>query len=226
MKFNNKKILIIGGMGPQASVVLHSKIIERSTALGARHGSNFPHVTHLSIPIPEFIDNTVNKQSALKLLQDALAVVAQKQFTHTVIACNTAHLLIPELDLKLPGELVSLIECVAERLSTNEVKRIGLLASPTTIKEGLFHTQAPTNTTLVTSDLNEQQQTSTIIHKVIAGKLPVNELQRQIKKLQEHGCDEIILGCTELSVLQSIMNLSNIVDPLQLAVEKIFNDGE
>jgi aspartate/glutamate racemase len=45
-----ERIIIIGGMGPQASIELHNRIITRAAANGARKGSDFPYVVHLSLP--------------------------------------------------------------------------------------------------------------------------------------------------------------------------------
>ena len=45
-----QRIIIIGGMGPQASLELHQRIIRRASANGARDGTDFPHIVHLSLP--------------------------------------------------------------------------------------------------------------------------------------------------------------------------------
>jgi len=69
----NKNILIIGGMGPQASLLLHERIIQRAIEHGAKNGEDFPAITHLSIPIPDFINaDAVEKKRALSILQDRL----------------------------------------------------------------------------------------------------------------------------------------------------------
>ncbi len=67
-----KKILIIGGMGPQASLILHQKIVEMSVKKGAKHGNDFPEVTHLSIPVPEFIDKKSELRQALQAIKEQL----------------------------------------------------------------------------------------------------------------------------------------------------------
>ena len=52
-----QRIIIIGGMGPQASLELHRRIIRRASANGARDGTDFPYIVHLSLPVPDFITN-------------------------------------------------------------------------------------------------------------------------------------------------------------------------
>ena len=53
-----KRIVIIGGMGPQASIELHQRIIDGAISRGAENGGDFPNIMHLSIPVRDFIDGT------------------------------------------------------------------------------------------------------------------------------------------------------------------------
>lgn len=65
----NKRILIIGGMGPQASLCLHQKIIDAAIKQGITGGADFPLITHVSIPVPEFLNNNREKMRALTVLK-------------------------------------------------------------------------------------------------------------------------------------------------------------
>jgi aspartate racemase len=67
-----KKILIIGGMGPQASLLLHQRLIEKAVEQGAINGEDFPDITHLSIPVPDFISDQTLMPQALKILRHKL----------------------------------------------------------------------------------------------------------------------------------------------------------
>ena len=53
-----KRIIIIGGMGPQASLDLHGRLLDGAIKRGARNGGDFPDILHLSLPVPDFIDGT------------------------------------------------------------------------------------------------------------------------------------------------------------------------
>lgn len=67
-----KNILIIGGMGPQASLILHKKIIDKAITLGARNGSDFPDITHLSVAVDDFISDKSKAKKALNKLNQRL----------------------------------------------------------------------------------------------------------------------------------------------------------
>lgn len=61
-----KRIVIIGGMGPQASINLHQKIIEAATSRGARNNNDYPEIMHISIPVVDFISDECKRTSATK----------------------------------------------------------------------------------------------------------------------------------------------------------------
>lgn len=75
-----KNILIIGGMGPQASLTLHRKLIDAAVQHGAKNGDDFPAITHVSIPVPEFIDSKQDIQKALDIIKEHLYCLWQSRF--------------------------------------------------------------------------------------------------------------------------------------------------
>jgi len=67
-----KDIVIIGGMGPQASLELHRRILDKAADNGAKNGQDFPLIRHLSLPIEDFISSPNLKTKALEAIKDAL----------------------------------------------------------------------------------------------------------------------------------------------------------
>ena len=65
---SNNHIVIIGGMGPQASLELHKRILDEAANKGAKHAHEFPQISHLSVPFPDFISNPEGTKAALRLL--------------------------------------------------------------------------------------------------------------------------------------------------------------
>lgn len=68
----NKKILIIGGMGPQASINLHKKIVDKVSKSGAENADQHPTIMHFSLPIPEFIDSHTNRIAGVAMIKELL----------------------------------------------------------------------------------------------------------------------------------------------------------
>ncbi len=74
-----KNILIIGGMGPQASLLLHERILDKAAQLGAVNGADFPAITHLSLPIDDFISDQTKAPKALRMIKERLYCLWQPE---------------------------------------------------------------------------------------------------------------------------------------------------
>lgn len=68
----NKRILIIGGMGAQASIALHERIIAKSIEKGAKQPDQLPMILHASLPVPDFVDSPENLASSLNMIRGLL----------------------------------------------------------------------------------------------------------------------------------------------------------
>ena len=72
------RMIIIGGMGPQASLELHRRMIRQALANGAKDGADFPHIVHLSLPVPDFIANESRRSEALEIIINELKTLAHQ----------------------------------------------------------------------------------------------------------------------------------------------------
>lgn len=91
------RITIIGGMGPQASLDLHRRLLDRAILLGAQSGGEFPEIRHLSLPIDDFISDGTKTSAALELISGSLERLylwRSRQISHRVqyrtFACSHA----------------------------------------------------------------------------------------------------------------------------------------
>lgn len=98
----------------------------------------------------------------------------------------------------------------------------GLLATPTTIRSGLYHQLLVKQKPLLILDTDGQEQTEHLIRRTIAGELTnQDDLSPLIVQLQAKGATKVILGCTELSVLHTKPD-PRCIDPLQLLATELF----
>lgn len=135
-----------------------------------------------------------------------------------MLACNTVHLFLPQLEAHLNHKFVSLIDVTMAAIKQSGAEKIGLLASPTTLRSDLYtdpFVQAGIAAILPTK--SEQAKLETAIRQVIAGQSP-QSLQASLRPICQgmlhEGAQKIVLGCTELSVIFSDSNDSNLIDPL------------
>ena len=126
---NSKHILIIGGMGPQASAFAHRRLVEefqRAHRGGELGNADYPRITHLSINVDDFIADPTKKLDALNYINECLRDINLESVDFGFIACNTAHLLFDDLQQTTGGRLISMIDTVKKFVAR---QKIGLVAT-------------------------------------------------------------------------------------------------
>jgi aspartate racemase len=215
------RIIIIGGMGPQASVELHARLVQAAAVAGAKNGHEFPFITHVSVPIKEFRAAGAELQTAQSQLLRAVKDIRVTRSDKVVVACNTAHLLEPVLAKALQRPLTSLIANTVTEATQQKLHTVGLVASAHTIRSTLFEQPlADAGIRTIIPTLAQQVMINALIGRVISGSSTVADavrLRSIIAKLKRRGAQKVILGCTELSVLHK-RPTDDTIDPLQIVV--------
>jgi len=206
MKNTHKAIGLLGGMGPSASVFLHKVLIELSVKhFGALEGNEFPEIIHDSIPVPDFISDEEKKRQALSLLSDRVLRLSRLGTIGSFgIACNTAHVLLPQLQKITSIPFISMIDEVSSSIPL-DIKKVGLLATPTTIRSDIYQKAiGKKDKKVIVPTRSELVIIESIIRNVIRNKLLRKDKERLIviaNSLQKRGAEGIILGCTELPLI-------------------------
>lgn len=203
----NKKLGIIGGMGPLASAYLYKRIIELTNA-----SKDQDH-------IPMIIDNQtkiLDRTSYLKgkgedpypLIKESAIFLEKSKVDAIIIACNTAHFCYDKLikDVSIP--IYHMIDEVVEEIkNSNSLKQgIAILAT-----EGLrlfpSYKAKLMQAGIESYEVNEEEQI--IVSEVIyliketgITKEVLNKFDKLIKDLEAKGLKHFILGCTELAALE------------------------
>lgn len=125
---------ILGGMGPQASAKLLSMLVEKSI----KTTGNCPEIVLMNVPVPNFVSNKQNMSIAKTMLIKRTKILEKAGCTVIGIACNTAHLMLADLQSITSVPFVSLPNLVAEKINELGFKKVGLLASPNTLLSRLF----------------------------------------------------------------------------------------
>lgn len=221
---NNQHIIILGGMGPQASLELHRRLIVSAAKNGAVNGGEYPRITHLSLSVDDFISDQKQSDQALKTISKTLTPFYGDKQAVAIIACNTAHLLLPDLRTMTGMNFASLIDITIKDVLLSDIQSIGILASPTTISTKLYESKLKNaGLTVINPTKSELEIIEVAIRYVISGNNPDNErpnLQEIIDTMIAKGAEAIILGCTELSVIFSNNPHQSLIDPLHLVVKE------
>jgi aspartate racemase len=215
---------ILGGMGPQASAHLVALLIQKTSMfVDNPTDSDFPEIIHLSVPVPNFISSKTNMQKAREILTNRTRLLEQAGSTINGIACNTAHLLLPELQAVTTVPFVSIPHLVAGKLARQNITRVGLLATPNTLSSSLFD-DTLVNVEIIRPSDTLAGHTEELIFKLLANTLSSDE-QRSFRQqvnvfLKENELEAVILGCTELPLV-----FGETTDPRVISTLDVLADG-
>ena len=196
---------IIGGMGPQASNLLLSLLIENSHKFTTiKSDEDFPDIVLLNVPVPNFTQNKSNQAKALEILKTKLPILESAGTKVNAIACNTAHLLLPELEQESGLVFLNMPKLTIEEATKSGAKRVGLFGSETTMRSDLYD-QMPPGAVLVKPSQKQQDKINQLIMRQIQGNITSSD-RKAAKRLIDtfvtnQSLDVVILGCTELPVI-------------------------
>lgn len=212
---------ILGGMGPQASSRLYELLIEGTKDFNpAAFDNDYPAIVLLNVPVPNFLTSTKNMSIAKDMLIKATKILEDSGCTINGIACNTAHILLPELQAVTSVPFLSIPDLAADKIQQSGFKRIGLLATPTTLKSKLYDDAIYGRAKLVRPNSEATKDTERFIYKQLNG-----EIGRKDRKefrilvnsfMSEKKLDAVILGCTELPLVYGRTKDIKVIDTLQL----------
>ncbi len=140
--------------------------------------------------------------------------------------CNTAHYFYESLHRSLPVPLINIVEVTVKRVLELGCSRVGIMATEGTVSTGTYQKYCdefglPWE---VPSREGQDRLNMLIYGDIKTGREPdMDSFHTVSRGLLERGCDRIILGCTELSLLKRDHDLGPLyIDSLEtLAFEAI-----
>ena len=203
----NKQIIgVIGGMGPQASNEFYRLLIEGAKLrYGARNNDEFPEMLLDSVPVPDFLSDTEKLEEAACMLEDRVRRLTDYGVSVITMACNTVCILADRLQEQTCVPFVSVIDEVVRDVVRNE-KKVLLLASPTSLRSGLYQLHfASSGVSFVVPLRRDFRELEFIIRGVIEGERR-DPLVRQLVKITKRYIEKenvggVVLGCTELPLV-------------------------
>ena len=207
MTQERKKLGIIGGMGPEATVYFMQRVIALTPAEIDQEHIDMLVSNHASIPDRTAFLRGMSDCSPLPVLTADARMLAESGCKVLAMPCNTSHNFYERLVDSLGDEGdVTFLNIVEESLAQCQAKgahRVGVLATWGTLLTdlyGRYATERDMNCSY--PDPAMQDEVNSLIYDYVkAGKpVPSGMLEGFCDALHENGCDAVILGCTELSV--------------------------
>jgi len=224
----NKRLGIIGGMGPETSSKFYLELIERSR----KFCDSYPSIIMDSVSIPfsleeDIIQKSKNENRLLPLLKGSIKKLNKLGIDFIVIPCNTAHIFIDELKKESDIPIVSIIEETVKIVKERGFRNVGLLATKKTVDSKLYENVLIENRIDVILPTEEEQKNiSRIIIRILQNKAYNEEkksLKRIIENLIKRGSEAIILGCTDLQIILAQDEFEvELLDSMKILAESTF----
>lgn len=221
---SRKTLGVIGGVGPLSTAYFMEVVINRTAAVTDQQHIDMIVLNHADIPDrTDYILDHTKPNPVLPMREDAQKL-ERWGADILVTPCNTAHYFYEELASAVGIPFLNMIEETAKELSALKAKRVGILATDGTIAAGLFQNALSEwgITPLVPSKQNQQYVMDIIYDDIKAA----NPLEREkfsavTAEMEALGCDHLILGCTELSILKRDCRLDDYyLDALEVLADR------
>ncbi|WP_425072231.1 aspartate/glutamate racemase family protein [Sagittula sp. S175] len=196
-----KTVGILGGMGPQATILLMQKVLDATPA--SDDADHIPLIVHQNPRVPSRIAALIDGSgpSPLPVLQNMATDLAAAGAQALAMPCNTAHHYIPGLRAITDLPVLDMLAATNEALQ--DKGRIGILASPATRLTGVFHDYFDVPHLFPVDDAPVLQ----IIRAIKAGAAPASQtpaLTEQALRLRDRA-DHVLIACTELSLVAPLL---------------------
>ena len=194
---------ILGGMGTQAGLDFCSKLAKLNRGKADQKYPLFILYNKASIPDRKLHNKKYKK--ILNSLIDGCKFLQKNKCKFIAIPCNTAHYWYSDLKKKIKIPILNMPELVYLNILKKCKKntKIGLLATETTIKTGIYKKSFRSKYSLLVPSRKLQiNHVNKSIKFVKMGKTKEAEkvLRPAVNYLIKNNCNKIILGCTELPI--------------------------
>lgn len=201
---NLPTIGLLVGMGVASTAPFYNLVIEQCRVqYGARDGLDFPHMLLYSLPTPIYTDRPLDDQAVEATVRAGLQRLEAAEVDFLAMPCNTAHAYYDALAARVEVPLLNMIELACDAIPP-ETRRAAVLATRMTIDAGLYQQHLGQRAVTFVHDPGWQEKVDAIIAAILVeGNTPKAQAlwEKFAEDLQQAAVDTLIIGCTDLNVL-------------------------
>lgn len=214
-----KTLGIIGGLGPETTANFYMEVI---LACSKENKIHRPSIIIANVPIgfeleKNFIKHSRGKKQFLALLIDSATSLEKGGADFIVIPCNTVHVFIDEIRKAVNIPVLSIVEETVKFLREKNVKSVGVLATPSTVKNKLYNLKLEAGGIQAEFPKKEKQKlVGDIINKILRSDHDLNDKKEFLEIISKFSSDFVLLACTDLHILLSDKPNPRILDTMQI----------
>lgn len=208
-----KTLGIVGGVGPLATMFIGEMIVRRTKAAKDQDHVNSIITNNTGIPDRTAFIMGDSEDNPVPVMIADMAKLTSIGAEIIIIPCNTAHTFYGQLQQGTGVPVIHMIRETMKRAAEQGAVKVGILATTGTVTSEVYQQAAKEfglEPVLPANDIQEKVM-SIIYENVKAGKTADTEKWQEIESYMiGQGCDRIVLGCTELSIVKKEMDLPEI----------------
>ncbi len=224
-----KKIGLLGGMGPEASLEYYRQLI--SLAKENKPEERYPEIVIYNLNFEDFCKpvSRGEDEEVFNLLRNKLNALKKAGADFAMMASNTPHLYYDRLEDEVSIPLLSIVDATAERAKERRLEKVALLGTEFTMNADFYPSTFEESGIDLVVPKGEHRS---VVHDKIMNELVNGEFRDSTKeKLIEiigglrrnQGIDGVVLGCTELPLILSEEELGvSVLDTTRIHVEAGF----
>ncbi|WP_299573261.1 amino acid racemase [uncultured Shewanella sp.] len=241
---------VVGNMGPEADILFQDIIFKEEVAHGAVKDQD--HMGMVVIKNPDIPDRSeaINEGGSdpIPEMLESVKFLERNQVHFAVMTCNTAHYFRNDLQAQTDVYLLDMLKATTHKIQQeNPQATVGILCTNGTYNSAIYDKyleEAQIAFFKPTVEIQERYVHSAIYGAKTGEKTQCGQdirtpfgiksgefvnnaklLCKAIETLTEQGADTIILGCTELPLVRSILEAEFIdvefIDPMETVAEKV-----
>jgi aspartate racemase len=203
-----KTIGILGGMSPESTIHYYEQIIHGYLSRFGTH--QYPEIVIYSVTFEPYIqwqEAGEWDQMAKDMIKASRRLEAAGA-NFIVIATNTMHKVVDEVQAAVQIPILSMLDVVAQTILDQGLTTVGLLGTMYTMTDGFYvdGLEKFGLSVIVPDDLDRHLVHDVIFSELIKGEILPESRQKFIeiiRKLETAGAEGIVLGCTEIPMLIS-----------------------
>ena len=218
---DGKTLGVLGGLGPMSSVYFYEMLTAHTKA--ERDQDHLNILISSKADTPDRTDFILGRScdDPLPVMKFEVARLIGAGADIIAIPCNTAHYFYDRISEVSGVPVINIIRQTAIFCRRSGVSRAGILATEGTIASGAYANvfSSAGIECVVPTDMEQRIISDIIYSQIKKGKEPDMEAFLGVcDALVARGCDRLILGCTELSLLKRDGGLSDklFVDSLEV----------
>ena len=222
-----KSIGILAGMGPRSTSPFLELVLDQcQIQYGAKYDMDYPPIMIYSLPTPFYLERQINHEEMKKTIIEGLKHLEATGVSFIAMPCNTAHIYFDEIKLEINIPLLNIVDETIKKLNSN--KKITIFATESTLRSLLYQDGISSSDNQFIFKNSWQGRINSLI-QMIKEHRDLSEVvfywDELVKNVIETGIDDIIIACTDLSVLRNnVRNKINYIDSSLVLAEAVVKE--